>query len=435
MKRFKAMIRIIIGVSGLLLMLWFILPSVHISFTYIYVTIASILILILVLLNDRKRFLYFICIYSPCILFVLLYLIVPYSLQVKQTLILLQELLIFTVPAVLITFFAELDNKYKINRHLYYASTFFIIACIVLVYIQTMRALAVDPTVCRLLAVGTYSEYRADEVQALRMDNVGGFGFSYAIGLIEIYTFYYTIKESGKKRIIFAVITIALLVFAVKSQYLTLLLLCIIVNLVISIRFVKSNISRALIIFFIIVIVFFSGPILSFLTQIINGEKLNEKVYAIEGLLEGYGYSSMRIDYISEALKYFSNHILLGQPNLINDYELSSVSSSIHSTQIKLLVDVGLIGTLIYNVFLFVLYNHVNKLIVRNGQNPEPFKMAFCFFWILSWLNPVFANFEIPFALFFVIPLISCLPNFKKHHHKYDARSMDMLKKEYGPDE
>ena len=401
---------LLVGIGGLALMLWFILPSVYISFTYIPVAICSALLAALVYLGDRKRFSKYASIYLLCLLLSVLYLIIPYSLQLKPAVNIFQQMVIYTAPVMLATFFVSLDRNRKFNRRMYWLAVIFIIGCMSFVYVRTMSELAVNPTVCRLLAVGNYNEYRAEEIRELRMSNVGGFGFSYAIGLIETLCFYTALKEKKAKRVIFILITAALLIFIVKSQYLTLLFLCIIINLVISFRFQKNDISRVLIISAIIILLIFASPIIRYLSQMITGEKLSEKMYAISGLLQGDGYSSMRLDYIKDAFVAFGHHIFLGQPDLINKSDISAISSHVHSTQIKLLVDVGLVGSFVYNFFLFYIRNFVARLIKRNGHNPEPFMMAFWFFWLLSWFNPVFENYEIPFALFFAIPVLSSIP-------------------------
>lgn len=416
MKTIRTVYTYLLGISGILLMLWFILPAVFISYTSMPVAVASALIAFFIFLGSRKRFSEYVAIYFPCLFLTLIYLIIPYSLQLKPAVNILLQMVIFTAPIMLATFFIGLDDGKKSNRYFYKISLLILIACIALVYYRTMVALVENPTVCRLLAIGTYNEYKAEEIRELRMNNVGGFGYSYAIGLIEVFTFYQVVKEKKRKRVLYILITLALIIFIVKSQYMTLLLLCIIINLITCLHFTKSDISKMVIITIIILLILFAGPIVNFLTNLIVGEKLSEKMYAISAFLEGDGYTSKRIDYIKDAFKCFYHHILFGQPNLINNNEIYSVSSHVHSTQIKLLVDVGLVGSLIYNTYLFYLRKYTARLIKKKGNNSAPFTMAFWFFWLLSWLNPVFANYEIPFALFLVIPLLCCIPKQKSNN-------------------
>ena len=141
-------------------------------------------------------------------------------------------------------------------------------------------------------------------------------------------------------------------------------------------------------------------------------------MYAISGLLGGDGYTSWRLDYIKDALTSFSRHIFFGQPDLINDHEAIRASENSHSTQLKILVDIGIFGSVAYNVFLFGLRKFMIRLINRSEQNPEVFNMIFWFLYLLSWLNPVFQIYEIPFAIFLVVPMLICIGNYENKNRK-----------------
>lgn len=409
MRRIKTFITIMIGVSGLLLMLWFIMPSVNVALTYVPVAIASAIFTFLTCVTDRKHILNYILIFLPCLFIALLYFIVPYSFSLKPAVNIFQQMVIFTAPVMLATLYLNLNKDRKIYRWFYGLSIVFLIGCIVFVYIRTMRELSVYPTVCRLLAIGKYNNYMAEEIQSLRMKNIGGFGFSYAMGIIEIASFYSAVRYKGKKRIIYALVTLALLVFIVRAQFMTLLILCVTINFLTSLRFAKSYATKAFIVFAIVLLLVFSGPITGALAGLITGERLSERMYALSGFLEGDGYNSWRLEFIKDCMGSISKHLFFGQPDMLNNYEARSISANSHSTQFKLLVDIGLAGSVIYNFYLFYLRKYMVKLICRNGGNPEPFIICFWFLWILSWLNPVFQNYELPFALFLVIPLFICL--------------------------
>lgn len=418
MKLLRKIFTAFIGISGLLLMLWFILPSVYASYTYVPVAIYSAAVSLFVIFIDRKHFFNYVKVFLPCFIIAFLYFIVPYRFTLKPAVNIFQQMLIFTVPLVLSALFIGFDENDKFYRRFYKLSAVFLVGCMVLVYVRTMSALAVDPTVCRLLAIGTYSTYRAEEVAALRMSNVGGFGFSYAMGIIEVFTFYNSVTQKRAKRAVFIILTLAILAFVIKSQYLTLLLLCIVINLLICLRFTKSDLARVIIIFVTALIVIFSSFITRGLSYLISGEKLSEKMYAISGLLGGDGYTSWRLDYIKEALTSFSRHIFFGQPDLINDHEAIRASENSHSTQLKILVDIGIFGSVAYNVFLFGLRKFMIRLINRSEQNPEVFNMIFWFLYLLSWLNPVFQIYEIPFAIFLVVPMLICIGNYENKNRK-----------------
>ncbi|MBR0541720.1 MAG: hypothetical protein IJK26_05870 [Clostridia bacterium] len=408
MRRIKTFITIMIGVSGLLLMLWFIMPSVNVALTYVPVAIASAIFTFLTFVTDRKHILNYILIFLPCLFIALLYFIVPYSFSLKPAVNIFQQMVIFTAPVMLATYLINLDDRNTKYNRFYKLSLLAVAVCILTVYLITMKELSVHPNICRALAAGVYNE-KYEELIIYRRQNVGGFGFSYAMGIIEIASFYSAVRYKGKKRIIYALVTLALLVFIVRAQFMTLLILCVTINFLTSLRFAKSYATKAFIVFAIVLLLVFSGPITGALAGLITGERLSERMYALSGFLEGDGYNSWRLEFIKDCLESISKHLFFGQPDMLNNYEARSISANSHSTQFKLLVDIGLAGSVIYNYYLFYLRKYMVKLICRNGGNPEPFIICFWFLWILSWLNPVFQNYELPFALFLVIPLFICL--------------------------
>lgn len=408
MRRIKTFIMIMIGVSGLLLMLWFIMPSVNVALTYVPVAIASAIFTFLTFVTDRKHILNYILIFLPCLFIALLYFIVPYSFSLKPAVNIFQQMVIFTAPVMLATYLINLDDRNTKYNRFYKLSLLAVAVCILTVYLITMKELSVHPNICRALAAGVYNE-KYEELIIYRRQNVGGFGFSYAMGIIEIASFYSAVRYKGKKRIIYAIVALALLVFVIRAQFMTLLILCVTINFLTSLRFAKSYATKAFIVFAIVLLLVFSGPITGALAGLITGERLSERMYALSGFLEGDGYNSWRLEFIKDCLESISKHLFFGQPDMLNNYEARSISANSHSTQFKLLVDIGLAGSVIYNYYLFYLRKYMVKLICRNGGNPEPFIICFWFLWILSWLNPVFQNYELPFALFLVIPLFICL--------------------------
>ena len=408
MRRIKTFIMIMIGISGLLLMLWFIMPSVNVALTYVPVAIASAIFTFLTFVTDRKHILNYILIFLPCLFIALLYFIVPYSFSLKPAVNIFQQMVIFTVPVMLATYLINLDDRNTKYNRFYKLSLLAVAVCILTVYLITMKELSVHPNICRALAAGVYNE-KYEELIIYRRQNVGGFGFSYAMGIIEIASFYSAVRYKGKKRIIYVLVTLALLIFIVRAQFMTLLILCVVINFLTSLKFAKSYATKAFIVFAIVLLLVFSGPITETLAGLISGERLSERMYALSGFLEGDGYNSWRLEFIKDCMGSISKHLFFGQPDMLNNYEARSISANSHSTQFKLLVDIGLAGSVIYNYYLFYLRKYMVKLICRNGGNPEPFIICFWFLWILSWLNPVFQNYELPFALFLVIPLFICL--------------------------
>lgn len=404
MKGLKTFTVSLVSIGGLLLMLWFILPSVYISFGYVTVALSSVALIIFAFLADRyKKEKYFI-VFLPCLMLGLMYFAVPYNLQLKPAVNVFQQMVMYTAPMILASFWLSLDQKNENYVKIRKVFTVLLIMCVAFVFIVTMRELSITPNVCRALASGE----KTDELMELRERNVGGFGFSYAMGIFEVFTFYYVLKSKGKERIIYLIVTALLIVFVVRSQYMTLLILCMAINLLTCLRFTKSLVLRIFIVLVTVVLLILAGPITAFLSRIITGDKLSERMYQVSGLFEGAGYSSMRIDYIKGCLNIFSSNFLIGKFDLINDVEANFYSNHSHSTQLKILVDTGIVGFIIYNFYLLYLRYYVSNLIRKAGKNPAPFIMCFWFAWALSWLNPIYQVYEIPFALYLIVPLLIC---------------------------
>ena len=104
MKKRTLVTTLLISISGFLLMLWFVLPSITLKFGYVPIAIASALLFVVVFIFDESNR----KIYAQTIilgaLFALIYFLVPYFFRFKDSLNIFQQIVIFSVPGCLSIF-------------------------------------------------------------------------------------------------------------------------------------------------------------------------------------------------------------------------------------------------------------------------------------------------------------------------------------------
>ncbi len=147
MKKTKTWFMIFAGVCGLLLMLWFILSGLRLTFNYVAIAIPCAVFTVFVIICDRKRIQNYILIYLPCFFLALLYFLVPYSLTLKPAVNVFQQMIIFTTPVVLLTFLVKLNKSNPTYNKFYTFSLAFVVVFILFVYVITMRELSEHPNI------------------------------------------------------------------------------------------------------------------------------------------------------------------------------------------------------------------------------------------------------------------------------------------------
>lgn len=397
---------LIVLLSGALLS-WFMMPSVRYSFRYPIIAIAStaIMCLIFIMLGTvRKDFLKVILTVFGL---ALIFFIVPYSFGIKDSVNTLQQLVIFLAPMFIGMMIIE---KSKENKKLF--SVFLTAMCImiVVVYFATVKELSINPAVMRNLATGDNTE----ELVMYRMSNVGGFGFAYAMGIMSIVTFYLTLYYKGLLRFVFLVLSVVMVSFIYKSQYTTLLILLIATVFVLSIIKSKHILTKLILLFFGLITVLFVGDLFSWAASVTNLTALKLHFSNIADFFLNGNVNTTRPEYYAKAFNLFLTSPLIGVVGITKDPVAWSIINQSHSTQLPILAETGLIGSILYNCYLFFMWRTIQKALKRNGNSTILFTLCFIYIFILSWINPVFLVFELSMVVFAVVPSIICLFDFKK---------------------
>lgn len=412
MKKRTLVTTLLISISGFLLMLWFVLPSITLKFGYVPIAIASALLFVVVFIFDESNR----KIYAQTIilgaLFALIYFLVPYFFRFKDSLNIFQQIVIFSVPGCLSIFIITRIDTCKTFDMFLKIIKYIIIGLFIFITIQTLIARTEYADICRLLA--SSQEYQKGfKLVEFRERNVGGFGYAYSLGFIFLFLVDKIVKYEKQKKIFYICATAFMIWLIIVTQYATLFILCAIFAFVI----IEKNLSGNKKVVLLIVMLFLGaiGVLALFIIEESDLNLENNPIYYVISVFSNDEIStSLRSQYWRDSLKVFSKNILFGFPNIKNDYEVYSIAVKSHSTQLKIMVETGLAGTLLYNIYLFTIKNFIaNKLKIK-GYDNSVFKIAFYMLWTLSWLNPIYEVFELSFTLFLFVPLLCCNEQYKK---------------------
>ena len=175
--------------------------------------------------------------------------------------------------------------------------------------LNTFREFSENPMVARILAYGaTDDEY----LNLLRFNNIGGFGFSYAMGMLNPYFAMLIIRNKGMNRIIPICLLIANFTFCAFTQYTTLLMLSIF-----FIIYVFTTKMRNIGLKYILLVT--CGAVLLNLRNILMYFALNTDLNALSyhladivSMLGGEASSSSRSSLYADAIGLFFQNPLFG---------------------------------------------------------------------------------------------------------------------------
>ena len=268
-----------------------------------------------------------------------------------------------------------------------------------LIGFNTLRAFSVEPTVARLLAQGSNDD---EYLRYLRHSNIGGYGFSYAIGMLTPYTAMRITRAKGKKKIIPCIVLAILFVYIYYSQYTILLLLSFFFTLFVFIlksrnRFWKITLSIAL-----VLLLLSMRGIFSYLASHLPLKTLAMHFEDLYNLVSGQGSESSRSELYKSAFVLFLHHPIFGA-NLKDAGEAYIINRS-HSTFFGILASGGIVGAGLYYGILYTVIRNI-KRVLGNIRDIQP---VFWMFFILGILNPA-VLFEITMVVFMLIPLLELL--------------------------
>lgn len=278
---------------------------------------------------------------------------------------------------------------------------FLFLFAILLLYIllNTTAALKENPMIARELAQNKQDS--SSEINAFRRNNVGGFEFSYMMGIVTLCLAEVALK--AKKllvRLLSAMAAFFCFSYIIQTMYTTLLVLTFIGVVVLIFFNFKSPLSKFLLIIAALVILFFIGDIFALLGEVFPSESvLHEKFVNLSRAVseKDATITGSRPERIAASLENFVQHPVFGR------YDLSS---SPHSTVFGCLETYGIVG---FGLLVFVFVKMTRTVLggIKDiGGDRKLFYTVLIYLIALAFLNPVNYVFELTIAAFFIVPMV-----------------------------
>lgn len=385
--------KLFIFVYVVALMALLVLPSLKYSVTYMEITILSLPFLALILItgvNYRKSFLQIILM---LVAMAFLHYVLNSKGNISSVLNLVVTLYLCILSYFICRFLLDLGDEKLIKWVV-------IAVCLIFafVFMKTLFALFENPTVVRNLATGDITD---KYIMYQRMQNVGGFGFAYAIGLFIPYLTTIVIRATGRKKIIATILLVVLFVFAFLTQYTTLLILTTAFILYVLIKHGKTPARKIIAIAIMFIVILSFKNIVLFIAENTKLETLSWHFYDIYYSLGGGELESSRDEIYIKALSLFLENPIFGA-DLTNTYNATFANSS-HSTFFARLVEGGIVGVALTYGAIGVCIKSIKSEIKSSYMAP-----AFFYLIVLSILNPI-TMMEIFVSAMLLIPLIEYL--------------------------
>lgn len=273
---------------------------------------------------------------------------------------------------------------------------------VIFVLIKTLIALETDPWIARVLAQG--KESTGSSINRYRLDNVGGFEYSYMMGII---AFCLTWSALKTKNILLKVVSVTAVVlvfyYIIETMYTTLLLLTFAGVFILLFLNIKSPFVRGLLVVIAVTAFFFLAPILGYLsTAFPKDSLLNVKFQNFYyALTQGnVGKVGSRPDKIVHSVEQWLRSPLFG---------LYNPTSNAHSLVFSTLETGGIVGFIPWFATFFVGYDILKKVCIKKGVDTQLLLVSFMYVIALSVFNPIGYVFEVTIAAFFIAPLCCSL--------------------------
>lgn len=269
------------------------------------------------------------------------------------------------------------------------------------ILIKTILALEIDSWVARILAQDKATD--TAEVRAYRMGNVGGFEFSYMMGIVVICLTWAALRsEKVLTKILCVSGAVIGFYYIIQTMYMTLLILTSVGMLLLFLFDIKSTLVKILIVIGSVVASLSLAPFFKYLSELFSGSLLSTKFIQFYEALTGGGTDSLgsRPKLIMDAVqRWLKSPIWGGYDTSVRTHSL--VFSTLEAT--------GLIGFFAFLWCIFWAYKSI--LFELRKKNIETILLSIVFLYVfaLAILNPIGYVFEVTIAAFFITPLWSVL--------------------------
>lgn len=388
----KVLINFLFCIYMLGIILLYIMP--YFKYTIPYGPVALLMLLsfpFLFFSGFQQRFLWILLTCS--ILLGLLYFTVKIPGDMKDSLNELLRNLRFYIP-VSLGFYAASHLKHRSKTMLLYS---FLLLVFYIIFV-TIAALFKNPMLTRALAEGvTISANTA----SYRLHNVGGYEFSYMIGVLTLVFVSYFIQPGRKAGKWFALIAAALCFFYIlESQYTILLILTTVFSVIIVFRRQSHFLIKGFLILSLILLIFNLEGFFIYLSQHMKQQMLATKFSWLADFFSGNSVQEAlhsRPGLYLEAFLDFCKSPIWGSATPSSD--------SAHSYVLGLLSGCGLLGLSCYLVIFLEAKRHIENCLMCMKKDISLFRYACWYVFLLSILNPIGTSFEIAIILYFFIPV------------------------------
>ena len=279
----------------------------------------------------------------------------------------------------------------------------FIIICsiiILFIFVKTTIALETDPLIARILAQDKAST--SNEINQYRLQNIGGFEFSYMMGIITLCLAYSALKiKIGWLKIFFIVLIILCFNYIISTMYTTLLLLTFIGILILIFFNVKDKVLKLILVAIGLFLLFFLGDIFLFFSNLFPKDSLLsskfESIY--KSIVEGdVGQLGDRPQLILDSLNKWIKNPIFG------NYDATSNS---HSMIVGLLEQTGIVGLFVVGYLFIVLSRAIYQELKRRNIPTDLYIVSIIFLLFLAFFNPIGYVFEVSIAVYLITPLVA----------------------------
>lgn len=262
---------------------------------------------------------------------------------------------------------------------------------------KTLEALQENAWIARLLAQEQSTS--SLEINAYRLGNVGGYTFSYMMGIVTLVSFWSFLKSKSFWCKIFSFVMVVICYYyVIQTMYATLLLLTTVGILTIAFFSIKRSWGKCLFLILAILLIFSLAPIFDYLSGLFSNESLLSVKFAqMHDSLTGGGADSLgsRPQLLSQALENWFKTPFFG----------GAYTTPSHSLLFELLQQNGLFGFGVWLSFFIMSWKRLTKTLKENGIDTLLFNIVMFYFAELSIFNDTRYSFEITITAFFIVPL------------------------------
>ena len=376
-----------------LIMLCYILPALKITTPYIFAALLMLVFLPVVMIKMKGKLNFCIVLFIVTLLSALLYYvngIYGLSDMVNEAI----RYIRFFLPVIWTLFVLQFCSP-KQQRHL--LIIFGII--IIFILIKTIMALKNNIWIARILAQDKTTD--TVEIRAYRMGNIGGFEFSYMMGIVVICLTWAALRcKKFLAKILYVTGVVIGFYYIIQTMYMTLLILASVGILLLLLSNTKSTFIKILLVIGSIVASFFLAPLFKYLSEVFSGSLLSIKFSQFYAALTGGGTDSLgsRPDLIMDAVQRWLKSPIWG------GYDTSVYT---HSFVFSTLEAIGLMGFFAFLWCMWGAYKAISSELRKRKVETILLSVVFLYVFALSVLNPIGSVFEVTIAAFFITPLWS----------------------------